>query len=100
MKRSSWLFLWQWIDGDVTYRGNHKSLTHLQDQTLVTELQRKAMAKLSGLQFQIQYRKGVENKAADALSRVAHQLEFAALSVCTPMWVQEVLKSYGLECSV
>jgi hypothetical protein len=70
---------------------DHKSLTHLQDQTLVTELQRKAMAKLYGLQFQIQYRKGVENKAADALSRVAHQLEFAALSVCTPMWVQEVL---------
>jgi hypothetical protein len=32
-------------------RTDHQSLCHLQDQTLSTELQRKAMRKLAGLQF-------------------------------------------------
>ena len=30
---------------------NHRSLCHLQDQQLITDLQRKAMAKMMGLQF-------------------------------------------------
>jgi hypothetical protein len=32
-------------------RTDHKSLCHLQDQSLSTELQRKAMVKMAGLQF-------------------------------------------------
>nr|XP_020169946.1 uncharacterized protein LOC109755447 [Aegilops tauschii subsp. strangulata] len=36
---------------------------------LLKDLQRKAMTKLIGLQFQFQYKKGEDNKAADALSR-------------------------------
>jgi hypothetical protein len=34
-------------------RTDHKSLCHLQDQTLSTEMQRKAMTKLAGLQFKL-----------------------------------------------
>lgn len=51
-------------------KNNHQSLCHLQDQTLSTKLQRKAMRKLAGLQFKFSYRKGSKNKVVDALSRV------------------------------
>jgi hypothetical protein len=73
---------------------DHKSLCNLGDQQLDTDLQRKAMAKLVGLQFRFQYKKGTDNNAADALSRVGHLLTANALSVCQPNWVQEVINSY------
>nr|XP_051225897.1 uncharacterized protein LOC127343754 [Lolium perenne] len=73
---------------------DHKSLCNLGDQQLDTDLQRKAMAKLVGLQFRFQYKKGTGNNAADALSRVGHLLTANALSVCQPNWVQEVINSY------
>lgn len=46
---------------------DHKSLCHLQEQQLTSDLQRKATAKMLGLQFHFKYRKGSENSAADAL---------------------------------
>lgn len=73
---------------------DHKSLCSLGDQQLDTELQRKAMSKLVGLQFSFKYRRGVENGAADALSRVGHLLALDALSTCQPQWLQEVANSY------
>jgi hypothetical protein len=60
-------------------------------------MQKKAMTKLAGLQFSVQYKKGSENKAADALSRVAHSIEVSAISVSTPVWLQEVANSYELD---
>lgn len=51
---------------------DHHSLCYLDDQQLQSPLQRKAMAILMGLQFKIVYHKGIENLAADALSRVGH----------------------------
>jgi hypothetical protein len=65
---------------------DHKSLCNLGDQQLYTELQRKAMSKLVGLQFRFQYKRGAENSAVDALSRVGHLLSVNALSVCQPRW--------------
>jgi hypothetical protein len=49
------------------------------------------MTKLVGLQFQFRYKKGIENNAADSLSRVGHLLE---MSVCQPDWLHEVTNSY------
>jgi hypothetical protein len=46
-----------------------QSLIHLDDQRVTTPWQQKALTKLIGLNFQIIYKKGVENKVADALSR-------------------------------
>lgn len=46
----------------------------LDDQQLGIELQCKAMAKLVGLRFKFQYKRGVDNGAANALSRVSHRL--------------------------
>ena len=76
---------------------DHQSLCHLGDQLLTSDLQRKAMTKLVGLQFSIQYKKGVENTVADALSRVAHLFPVQAISTSKPVWIQEVLNSYSVD---
>ena len=49
------------------------------------------MAKLVGLQFRFQYKRGLDNGAADALSRVGKQLDLAVFSTCKPPWMQEVV---------
>uniref|UniRef100_A0A0A9HMP3 Reverse transcriptase RNase H-like domain-containing protein n=1 Tax=Arundo donax TaxID=35708 RepID=A0A0A9HMP3_ARUDO len=49
---------------------DQKSLVHLNDQNLTTQLQQKAFVKLIGLQFRMQFKKGVDNSAANALSRL------------------------------
>jgi hypothetical protein len=47
-----------------------------------------------GPNFRIIYKKGKENLAADALSRVGHMMAVQAVSTVQPAWVQEVLNSY------
>jgi hypothetical protein len=47
-----------------------------------------------GLQFRIVYRKGAENFAADALSRVGQLFQLQAISEIHPIWLQDVLNSY------
>lgn len=69
----------------------HKSLAYLRDQNLHSDMQRKAMTRLMGLQFKIVYKQGKDNIAADALSRVAHLLAIQAVSTIQPQWVKEVL---------
>ena len=76
---------------------DHKSLCCLDDQVLHTELQRKAMTKLIGLQYKFQYNKGSNNVPADALSRIGHKMSVQAVSVVQPMWLQEVLNSYVVD---
>jgi hypothetical protein len=49
-------------------RTDHKNLTHLMDQRLHTDWQRKVLTKLMGLQYRVVYKKGILNGAADALS--------------------------------
>jgi hypothetical protein len=48
---------------------DHCSLAHLEDQRLHTTWQQKVFTKLLGLQFKIKYKKGVDNRVVDALSR-------------------------------
>jgi hypothetical protein len=73
---------------------NHQSLCHLQDQTLSTEMQKKAMRKLEGLQFKFAYKKGSENKVVNALCRVGNHFQLNAISTIMPVWIQEILNSY------
>lgn len=77
----------------ITIKTNHCSLCYLEDQHLQSDLQKKAMTKLMGLQFQIVY-KGHDNVVADALSRLHSPLHLHALSIIQPQWLQEVLNSY------
>jgi hypothetical protein len=52
------------------------------------------MRKLAGLQFKFSYKKGCENKVADALSRVGFHFNINAITTMVPVWVQEVVNSY------
>lgn len=68
---------------EFTIRTDHKSLSYLNEQNLHSEMQRKAMTRLMGLQLKVVYRKGKENLAADALSRLRHMMAVQAVSTPT-----------------
>ncbi|WVZ74595.1 hypothetical protein U9M48_022759 [Paspalum notatum var. saurae] len=75
---------------------DQRSLTHLEDQRLVTPWQQRAMTNLMGLQFKICYKKGTDNRVADALSRLppSSVVETYAISVLQPSWLQQVIEAY------
>jgi hypothetical protein len=77
-------------------RTDHRSLFFLTDQRLSTPWQQKAVTKLLGLRYRIVYRKGTENGAVDALSRVSDPslVMLSALSICIPEWMQEIINGY------
>jgi hypothetical protein len=54
--------------GHFTILTDHQSVCNLSDQHLTLDLQQKAMSKLVDLQFTIQFKKGIDNGAADSLS--------------------------------
>lgn len=66
------------MGGHFIIRTDQRSLKFLTEQRLFNEEQFKWATKLIGYDFEIQYRPGKENSAADALSR---RVTFAAVSV-------------------
>jgi hypothetical protein len=75
-------------------RTDHKSLSYLCEQNLHSDMQRKAMTQLMGLQFRVVYKKGKENVAADALSKMPHLMAIQVVSEVSPVSMQEVLNTY------
>ena len=74
---------------------DQKSLTQLGDQRLHTTWQQKVFSKLLGLQYRIVYRKGFDNRAADALSRHPSPPALcAAVTSLVPSWLSAVSSSY------
>lgn len=73
---------------------DHRSLIHLADQKLTSEMQQKAFVKLMGLQYKLVYRKGKDNTAADALSRHPVENELFAISLCRPRWLETIVEGY------
>ena len=62
-------------------RTDQKSLKFLLEQRLVAVEHQKWITKLLGYDFVVEYRAGVENKAADALSRRPEEVFLVALSI-------------------
>lgn len=74
---------------------DQRSLSLLTEQRLHTNWQQKVFSKLLGLQFRIVYKKGSENRVADALSRKPTlSSSCAAVSSCSPQWITEVVSGY------
>jgi ribonuclease HI len=75
---------------------DQQSLSHLFEQKLNTPWQQKVFTKLLGLQYKIKYKKGIENGAADALSRRPHpDATVYSMSCSSPQWLSEVILGYS-----
>lgn len=73
------------------------SLKFLLEQRLSTLLQQKWLAKLIGFDYELVYKKGVENKVADALSRLLENKNNGTLLQLTTSchnWLADLIKSY------
>lgn len=79
---------------EFVIRTDHNSLLHLTSQKVTSRIQQKALLKLMDLSYKIQYKKGITNAAADALSRVNFEGTISAISVSTPSWLQKLQQGY------
>lgn len=77
-----------------TIATDQKSLTHLGEEKLTDGLQHKAFVKLLGLQYKVVYKKGLDNRVVDALSRKEGHQEVHAMSISKPKWLEIVLEGY------
>ncbi|CAA0831231.1 Uncharacterized mitochondrial protein AtMg00860 [Striga hermonthica] len=77
-----------------TIRTDQQALKYLMEQKVASSWQQKGIIKLLGLDYDIQYRKEKENKAADALSRVGEGGVCTAISTMVPTWLKEIIESY------
>ena len=80
---------------------DHQGLKYLFEQRISSVLQQKWVTKLLGLDYEIQYKKGVENFVADALSWVNNneesteeEAQLQAISIVQPTWHKELINSY------
>ena len=76
---------------------DQRSLVHLEDQRLATPWQQKIMSKLLGMRYRIVYKRGVDNRVADALSRRPGppQGDLASITVTVPAWLDSVQQGYN-----
>lgn len=82
--------------GEFHIYTDQRSLSLLSEQRLHTEWQQKVFTRLLGLQYKIIYKKGCENRVADALSRKSsHSASCHAISAVSPQWIQEVVTGYN-----
>lgn len=88
-------------------RTDHQSLKFLLKKRITTLAQKKWLAKILGYAFVVEYKKGVENRVADALSRRSDGVSklyqqgeshksscLFLLSVPNPTWLVVLKESY------
>jgi RNase H-like domain found in reverse transcriptase/Reverse transcriptase (RNA-dependent DNA polymerase)/Retroviral aspartyl protease/Integrase zinc binding domain len=87
------------LGGEFTIKTDQISLKYLLEQKINTPMQHKGLSKLLGLNYKIEYKKGIENKVADALSRIHHggssqDPVIHVVSELIPQWIEDVKLSY------
>ena len=70
---------------EFVIKTDQRSLRHLLDQKAVSTIQQRWASKLIGLKYRIEYKPGVDNKVADALSRKPPSEEFVQLTLRAPL---------------
>jgi hypothetical protein len=79
---------------------NHQSLKFLLEQKVGTSFQQKWITKLIGYEFTVQYKKGVENRVANALSRRDDwepEMTLSLLSIPTLSWIKYLKAEYEID---
>ncbi|GJY44167.1 reverse transcriptase [Tanacetum coccineum] len=82
------------MDRHFKIKTDHFSLKYLMDQRVTTPFQAKWLLKLLGFEYEISYKKGSENVAADALSRVpsnskvSQMFSLITITISSPLWEQ------------
>ena len=71
-------------------RTNQRNLKFLWEQQIMTEPQQKWLLKLMGYDFPIEFKRGKNNMAANALSRNDTRGEFNAVSSPLPQWLESI----------
>lgn len=71
----------------VIIRTDQESLKYIHDQRLIEGIQHKLMVKLLDFNYKVEYKKGKENKVADALSRVPNLAAIMSMSQVVPLLV-------------
>ena len=80
------------LGSELMIETGQKSLKFITEQKVADGIQHKLLLKLLEFNYSIEYKKGKENKAADALSRIEHTA--MAISVVIPTWIETVEQSY------
>jgi hypothetical protein len=83
------------LQGQFYIYTDQRSLIHLNEQHLHTPWQHKVFSKLLGLQYSIVYKKGSDNRVADALSRRAPGDQSMTISTVTPRWLEQITSFYS-----
>ncbi|KAF8390331.1 hypothetical protein HHK36_024856 [Tetracentron sinense] len=71
---------------------DHKSIKYMDEQRVSTPTQHHWLSKLMGNDYEIVYKKGVENQVTDALSRYATNATLHAISMLVQKWVEDIIK--------
>jgi hypothetical protein len=66
----------------------------LQEQKLTKGVQHKLLVNLLGYDYIIEFKRGRENKAADALSRSPDQQSLLRITSVVPKWIEDITSSY------
>lgn len=73
---------------------DHHILKYLMEQKVTSALQQKGLTELLGLDYEVQYKTGAENRVKNALSKKEEQGKVLAISVSVPSWMQKVSNIY------
>lgn len=80
------------LGNPLVIKTDQQSLRFMTTKRLTEGIQHKLLLKLLEFDYTIEYKKGKENIAADALSR--RDVHCHSLTVCVPEWLEDVKQSY------
>jgi hypothetical protein len=89
------------LGGPFRFKTDQQAFKYLLEQKVATVPQQRWISKLIGYDFIIKYKRGTENRVADALSRQfdpspgSLEVSISLISFPTPTWVEELKDSYA-----